>query len=118
MFEHRSEPLVPRSVFFRRVGRYAIAALLLVAGSWAIGIVGYRVFEGLDWIDAILNSAMLLGGMGPVSELHTVAGKLFASFYALFSGLVFLVAVGVFLAPIAHRLFHQFHLEVEDDDEK
>lgn len=116
MFEHHKEPLLPRQEFVRRVLRYAAGALLLVAVSWLIGTLGYRGFENLGWIDAMLNAAMILGGMGPVSELHTTAGKLFASFYALFSGIVFLVAVGVLLAPILHRLFHRFHLENSQRD--
>ncbi len=122
MFEHHTQPLLPRQAFFRRLVRFALAALLLVSVSWGIGILGYRALEGMSWIDATLNSAMLLGGMGPVDPLHTDAGKLFASFYALFSGIVFLVAVGVLIAPILHRLLHQFHLaetkrEEEEDDE-
>jgi hypothetical protein len=87
----------------------------LVAASWFIGILGYRVLEGMSWIDAILNAAMILGGMGPVDTLHTDIGKLFASLYALFSGIVFLVAVGVLIAPVLHRFLHQFHLETEKE---
>ncbi len=116
MFENRHQPLLPRSAFLRRFGRYAAAALLLVAVSWLIGILGYHTFEGLSWIDSILNAAMLLGGMGPVNPLHTDAGKLFASFYALFSGMIFLVAVAILMAPMLHRLLHRFHLEVEQSD--
>jgi hypothetical protein len=116
MFEHRRQPLLPKPAFIRRVAHFAGAAMLLVAVSWIIGILGYRVFEGMSWIDAILNSAMILGGMGPVNPLHSDAGKLFASFYALFSGMVFLVSIGVFVVPILHRLLHQFHLEAEQND--
>lgn len=111
MFEHRSEPLLSRDKFFRRLVRHGYVAVLIVLGSLSIGIVGYREFEGLPWIDATLNAAMILGGMGQVDELHTVTGKLFASFYALFSGLVFLVTVAVFFAPVVHRFLHRFHLE-------
>ena len=118
MFEHHKEPLLPWPAFLRRVGRYAAAALLLVAISWLIGTLGYRVFEGMSWIDSLLNAAMILGGMGPVNPLRTDAGKLFASVYALFSGIVFLVAVGVLVAPILHRLLHQFHLESDNDADK
>lgn len=114
-FEQQDEPLLPPRMFFRRVGRYAAAAGLLIAVSWLIGILGYRLLEDMSWIDAILNSAMILGGMGPVNPLQTDAGKLFASFYALFSGIVFLVGAGLVVAPIAHRLLHSFHL---DDDDK
>ncbi|HVU10017.1 MAG TPA: hypothetical protein VHD90_02015 [Phototrophicaceae bacterium] len=116
MFEPHYQPLLPRRQFLRRMGRYALAAGLLVAVAWAIGILGYRITEGMGWTDAILNSAMILGGMGPVNPLKTVAGKLFASVYALFSGIVFLVAVGVLVAPLLHRALHQFHLAPPKDD--
>ncbi len=116
MFEHHKQPLLSRPDFFKRVVRYAAGACLLVAVSWLIGILGYRLLEGLPWIDSILNAAMILGGMGPVDQLHTTEGKLFASFYALFSGIVFLVSVGVLLAPIIHRLMHQFHLQNKKED--
>ncbi len=116
MFEHHRQPLLPRRAFLRRLGRFAGAALLLVAASWLIGIVGYRLFEGMAWIDAVLNAAMILGGMGPVDVLKTDGGKLFASVYALFSGIVFLVSVGVLIAPLLHRLLHQFHLEAANDN--
>ncbi len=116
MFEHHREPLLPRREFIRRMGRFAAAAFLLVGVSWLIGIAGYMYFENLSLIDAILNSAMLLGGMGPVNELHTDGGKLFASFYALFSGLIFLVSAGVLGAPFLHRFLHQFHIADDDDD--
>ena len=113
--------MLSRRLFYRRMGRYAAAAALLVAGAWLIGILGYRITEGMAWIDAILNAAMILGGMGPVDPLHTDAGKLFASFYALFAGILFLVSGGVLIAPIFHRLLHQFHIQSasdEDDDDK
>lgn len=115
MFEHHREPLLPRRAFYRRVARYAVAALLLVAVSWLIGILGYRSLEGMSWSDSMLNAAMILGGMGPVNPIHTTIGKVFASFYALFSGIIFLVAVGVLVAPLLHRLLHQFHLEAEQN---
>ena len=117
MFERHSQPLLARRAFYRRVSRYTGIALLTVGLSWLIGILGYRLFEGMSWIDATLNAAMILGGMGPVDTLHTDAGKLFASFYALFSGIVFLVSVGVLIAPLFHRLLHEFHLEAEDADD-
>ena len=116
MYEHRHEPLLPRAAYLIRVARHALFAGGLIAGALGIGIVGYHFTEGLSWIDSFVNTAMLLGGMGPVNELHTVAGKLFASAYALFSGVIFLLAVGVFFAPIAHRFLHHFHLEVEDQE--
>jgi hypothetical protein len=85
-------------------------ALLVIAGSLAMGMIGYGYFEGLGWLDAFLNAAMLLGGMGPVETPATPGGKLFAGFYALYSGLVFLVAAGITLAPVLHRVMHRFHM--------
>lgn len=111
MFEHHKQPLLPKAEFIRRVIRYTAVALLLVGFSLLIGVLGYRFLEGLPWLDSLLNAAMILGGMGPVNALHTDGGKLFASFYALFSGIVFLISVGVLLAPVIHRLMHQFHLK-------
>jgi hypothetical protein len=113
MLEHTSAPLIPRKHFIRRTVRFGLAGCALIAGSLGIGVVGYHLIEGLSWVDATLNASMILGGMGPVDALHTDAGKLFASGYALFSGVVFLVSVGIFLAPVIHRAFHHFHLEAE-----
>jgi hypothetical protein len=93
-------------------------ALLIVLASLAVGMGGYHAFEGLSWIDAFVNAAMILGGMGPVNELHTTVGKLFAGFYALYSGIVFLVVAGVLFAPVVHRFFHHFHLEISAADTK
>jgi hypothetical protein len=111
MYEHRRQPLIPRRRFVGRMLKHALGALGLVAITLFVGVAGYRWLEGLSWIDAYLNAAMILGGMGPVSELHTTRGKLFAGTYALFAGMVFLVGVGVLFAPIAHRAMHRFHLD-------
>jgi hypothetical protein len=123
MFETHNQPMLPRPQFYRRIRRFAAIAAIVVGVSWLIGILGYRLLEDMSWIDAILNAAMILGGMGPVGPLKTDAGKLFASFYALFSGVIFLVAASLLVAPLFHRLLHQFHLETakqagddEDDD--
>ncbi len=116
MFEHHKKPLIPRTAFIVRIIIYICFALGIVLVSLAIGIVGYHTFEGLSWIDSTVNAAMILGGMGPVNELHTNAGKLFAAAYALFSGIVFLIAVAVILAPVIHRFFHRFHLQSDSDD--
>lgn len=116
MFEHRREALLPRTRFYRRILLYSTLSGGIIVISLAIGVLGYHYFENLPWIDALLNASMLLGGMGPVEALHTDAGKLFASFYALFSGMVLLVAVGVLIAPVFHRILHRFHLEIKDDD--
>jgi hypothetical protein len=83
----------------------------LVAASLAIGMAGYHGLERLSWLDSFLNAAMLLGGMGPLAELHTDAGKLFAGCYALYCGLVVIAVAGIVLAPVAHRILHRFHLE-------
>jgi len=113
MFEHHRQPLLPRSAYLRRVVRFSGWAFLIVLGSVAIGMIGYHFLEGLAWMDAFLNAAMILGGMGPVNPIHTEGGKLFAGIYALYSGLVFLLAAGVLFAPILHRFMHRFHLEME-----
>ena len=118
MFEHKDQPLLPRAKFILRMIYHASFALGIILLSLAIGMLGYHFLEGLSWIDSLVNSAMLLGGMGPVNPLHTNAGKFFASFYALFSGLIFLVIVGVLFAPLFHRFLHRFHLEFEDEEEE
>lgn len=114
MFEHHKQPLITPHEFIIRQLIYLLVATAIIAGSLVLGMAGYHFLENLSWIDALVNAAMLLGGMGPVNTLHTNAGKLFASFYALYSGIVFLVSVGVILAPLYHRFLHRFHLEVED----
>jgi len=109
--EHHSQPLLPRRDFIGRVLRFAAAALLIVMIALGAGMLGYHQFEQLSWLDSFLNAAMILGGMGPVNEVHSAAGKLFAGCYALFSGLIFLVAAGLLVTPAAHRLLHHFHVE-------
>jgi hypothetical protein len=112
VYERRHAPLATRVVFVHRMLRSAGVALAIITVSLAIGISGYRYLEGMRWIDAFLNAAMLLGGMGPVGpELRTNAGKLFAGVYALYSGIIALVAAGILLTPIFHRFVHRFHLE-------
>ncbi len=86
-------------------------ALLITAAALGIGILGYALTEGMPFLDALLNASMILGGMGPVDTLQTAAGKWFASFYALFAGMVFLVIAGVLVAPVAHRVLHWMHLD-------
>jgi hypothetical protein len=116
MYERKHQKLLPRPLFYRRVASHALVACAFVVGSLAIGMLGYHAFEGLGFVDALLNASMILGGMGPVGELRTTAGKLFASFYALFSGIGFLVIAGVLFAPVIHRFFHKFHLELAEED--
>ncbi|MCJ7677267.1 MAG: hypothetical protein MUO35_06060 [Anaerolineales bacterium] len=114
MFERRHEPLLDRRQFLKRQARHMALAAGVLSVAWGIGILGYHIIAGLAWIDAIVNAAMILGGMGPVDPITTDAGKLFAAGYALFSGVVFLAAAGVFVAPLLHRVLHHFHLEMED----
>lgn len=111
MYESRTQQLLSVPEFVRRLGRHLVAAGLLLAVSLGIGIAGYMGFENLSAIDALLNSAMLLGGMGPVNPPVTDAGKLFASAYALYAGLVFVVTAALLFTPVLHRLLHHFHWE-------
>ena len=113
MSAHRTKPLPPRKVFAVRMLRSLVLALGIIGVSLGLGILGYHFCAGLSWLDALLNASMILTGMGPVNELRTTAGKLFASFYALFSGVVFITSVAVMLAPMVHRFLHKFHFELE-----
>lgn len=117
MFEHHTEPLASSAEFRQRILRFGAFAAGIILFSLGLGMLGYHYVVHLPWIDSLLNASMLLGGMGPVdtNDLDTIAEKLFASFYALFSGIVFLVAVGVIATPILHRFLHRFHLEIEDN---
>ena len=116
MFEHRTKPLLPRKVYYQRLARHALLGLLVIAGSLGIGMTGYHMFEKLPWIDAFVNAAMILSGMGPVATLQTDAGKIFAGCYALFSGLALVAILGIIFAPVVHRALHKFHLEDEGRD--
>ncbi len=111
MYEHHREPVLPRQKFLRRVGRHGALSMAVVAFSLALGAGGYRLFANLPWVDAFLNASMILTGMGPVDRMDTDAAKLFASFYALYSGIVFLATAGILLAPFVHRLLHRLHME-------
>lgn len=114
-YEHKSEPVVSRKIFFSRVYRNCILATVILGICLLIGIVGYKYLGPMNWIDALHNAAMILGGMGPVVEIRTVAGKLFSSFYALFSGVAFITNFGILIAPLAHRFFHILHAEDGQD---
>ncbi|HXU47324.1 MAG TPA: hypothetical protein VN783_17490 [Thermoanaerobaculia bacterium] len=115
-FERLGEPLLPTEQFLRRMARTLLAATGLIGASLGVGILGYRYVQGLSWLDALLNAAMILTGMGPVDRPETAAAKVFASFYALFSGVAFVTSAGIGFAPVAHRLLHRFHLAEEDLD--
>jgi hypothetical protein len=118
MFEHYKEPLLNRKDFTARLLRHLGFGSLILSVSLGIGITGYHILGKLPWIDAFLNASMILAGMGPVNQLETDGGKLFAAFYALFSGVAFLTFVGVLFVPIYHRFLHRFHLSIEDQDDK
>ena len=111
MFERRHEPLASRPRYHRRLLCHLGLGLGLVGACLGMGVLGYHLSEGLGWLDALVNASMILSGMGPVNELHHDAGKWFASFYALFSGVAFITSVGVMFAPVVHRFLHKFHLE-------
>jgi hypothetical protein len=111
MYEPRNRPLLSRAKFLRRVGRHLLVALFAIGVALAMGVLGYHFLGQLAWIDSLLNASMILGGMGPIDPLHSTAAKIFASCYALFSGLAFIGITGLLLAPFAHRLLHRFHIE-------
>jgi hypothetical protein len=110
MYEHHKQPLAEPAVFAKRLALNGFVGLIFLMFSLGLGMVGYHFLEGLSWLDSLLNASMILGGMGPVNPLQTDAGKIFASFYALYSGVVLLAAVGILAAPIFHRFLHRFHL--------
>lgn len=112
MNEHTTTPLLPRRDYLARVARSLGLGFSIIAVCLAIGMVGYHCLERLSWIDAFLNAAMILSGMGPVATLQTKAGKLFAGFYALFSGLALISILGIIMAPVVIRFLHKFHLDL------
>jgi hypothetical protein len=114
--EHKTQPLAPLWVFLQRVWRNFLLTLLIVVFSLALGTVGYHYLGGLSWLDGLMNSAMILTGMGPVDRMTSAEGKLFATFYALYSGLAFLTLVAILIAPIYHRFLHHFHMEMLDEE--
>jgi hypothetical protein len=113
----RPLPMPTRQEFARHMGRGILVSSALIAISLGIGVVGYHLTAGLDWVDALLNASMILTGMGPVSPLETNGAKLFASVYALFSGVIFIASAGVAVGPVAHRFLHRFHLELDGPEE-
>jgi hypothetical protein len=116
MYEHRRQRLLSRRAFAKRLAGHGVWALLLVVGSLSFGTVGFHLLSRQPWLDALLNAAMLLGGMGPVGDLGPASGKIFAALYALYAGLVFLIVAGLLFAPVFHRMLHRFHLDTDNDD--
>jgi len=115
MYEHRKDRLLPRREFVHRLGWSVAAGGGLIVFSLGIGMLGYHFLGGLPWIDAYLDSAMILSGMGPLSPLHTPTVKLFAGIYAIYCGIALIATTGVILAPVIHRSLHKFHLEWDSD---
>jgi len=111
VFEHRSSPVLPRKAFLRRMRRSILASSGIAAATLTVGMFGYRLLEHMSWPDAFANASMILAGMGPLGNLSTDGGKIFAGFYALFCGLIFVTVVTILIAPLFHRALHKFHCE-------
>jgi hypothetical protein len=114
MFERRHQKIASAPVFIKRLVLCFGTAFLLILAALFLGVAGYHWIAGLAWIDSLLNASMILGGMGPVDTLTSVGGKVFASAYALFSGLVFIAVMGVVFSPLLHRMLHKFHMDEKD----
>jgi hypothetical protein len=115
MYERRTKPLLPRREFYRRIAMNFILGGVVIIVSLGVGILGYHHFENMSWVDSFANASMILSGMGPLGNLQTDAGKIFAGCYALFSGLALVAALGIIFAPVIHRFLHKFHLEDTGD---
>lgn len=111
MFEGKHQKLVPLQVFMKRMVGYIFLVMILILCALLIGVVGYHSLANMSWVDSLLNASMILGGMGEITPLTNTAAKIFASVYALFSGLFFIVVMGIIFAPIMHRVLHSFHME-------
>jgi hypothetical protein len=113
-YERRNEQLAPRSIFIKRLLAAELFAMGLIAVALMIGIAGYHFIAGFQWLDSLLEASMILGGMGPIKELPNDSAKIFASIYALFSGLIFIGVMGIVLSPVVHRIMHKFHVDEKD----
>ncbi len=114
IYESKHRPLAPRRIFLGRVFKNLSLATLILGVCLGMGVVGYHYIAGFAWIDSLLNASMILSGMGPVGDIKNDSGKVFASVYALFSGVAFITNIGILLAPAIHRMFHSLHLEDEN----
>ena len=110
-YEHKSQPLATTTIYYKRVLINLFKTIYILGVSLCIGILGYKFLGPMSWIDALHNASMILSGMGPVVTIQTNVGKLFSSFYAIFSGVVFITSIGILIAPSAHRFFHKMNLE-------
>jgi len=115
MFEKLNQPLASRRSYLMRLIHSILMGLLFITVAEVIGMIGYHYLEQISWIDSFVNASMILSSMGPLQQLHTIGGKLFAGFYALFCGLVFIFIIGVIFAPVVHRFIHKIHV---DEDSK
>jgi len=111
MYEHRKQPLLSSKKFINRMLMSLLLAFFIISCSLFIGVVGYHFICHFDWMDSLLNASMILSGMGPVNQINNAYGKLFASLYALFSGVMFIATVGIIITPIVHRIFHGILLD-------
>jgi hypothetical protein len=118
MFERHNKHLLPRREFYHRVAHHAALGIIVLIVSLGIGMVGYHSFEKMSWVDAFVNAAMILSGMGPVATLQTDGGKIFAGCYAIYSGITLIGILGIIFAPVVHRFLHKFHLEDKERDKK
>ena len=109
--EQKHQGLLSRAAFARRLAKSSSASAAFIGLSLFMGMLGYHYIEGLSWIDAFANAAMILSGMGPLDAPKTWSGKVFAGLYALYSGLAAILAAGILLTPVVHRMLHWFHLE-------
>lgn len=111
MYEHKRQPLASKRTYYKRTARNLLIAAGILFVCLFIGIFGYHYTAGIGWLDSLHNASMILSGMGPVVTITTDAGKWFSSFYALFSGVVFITNIGLILTPAVHRIFHRLHIE-------
>jgi len=116
-YEHRKQPLLPQQAFVKRLVFAAILSTILLAVWTLVGMIGYHALAGLGWVDAFLNSAMIVGGMGPVDVLNNQSAKVFAGIYAILSGVIFLSVFGLLFVPVFHRFLHRFHLDTDGQEE-
>jgi hypothetical protein len=112
--ERRTDKLAPFSIYVRRVAASLAIGFGLILIALFVGIAGYHFIAGFNFVDSLLEASMILGGMGPVRELSNDGAKVFASIYALFSGVIFIALMGILLSPAAHRVMHKFHLDERD----
>jgi hypothetical protein len=113
-FEGRRDQIAPVSIYVQRIAASLAIASSLMTIALCLGIVGYHLLAGFNWIDSLLEASMILGGMGPVREMQSQGAKVFASIYALFSGIFFIALMGIILSPVVHRVLHKFHVDEKD----